>query len=129
VDGLAENIHLGVDFTKLEVISGKFRSHEEADILKIRCVRLKTGIRRGEVVANCAEQIDFIIERERDSEDGLRDRCSRCYGTDGSAISGETIALGRRVDVEFGIKTRASDSSGGSSFGETRGCGYQTLVR
>src|SRR5579862_7385701 len=77
---------------------------------------------------NSPKQIHFIIQRERDIENVLRD----WHGYDGSAVGravrGKPLPLAIDSAIQLGIQTGGGDSGKSASFYQARSGSFQSLI-
>ena len=81
-----QNTEFGIELAESEVIAGKFRGNDQADIFEIRGGSLIGSLRRFDAAAAPAKQVDLIASDERKGNVCLRNWTSRREVAAGGAI-------------------------------------------
>ena len=105
VNCLLHHRSFAIQFAQLEIICRQLRADQQLHIFEISGRALQRSVHSFHAVPHAPEQVHFVAERERNSENVLRDS-SRCNG--GAVrrpVSRKALPLCARASIELRIET------------------------
>ena len=93
IDGAAQDADFGVELAEIEIVARDLRRDEQADVLQVGGVGLIRGFGGFDAAAALAENIELVVDRERNLKCVLLIGSERNRGAVRWAIAGETLAF------------------------------------